>query len=448
MIPPFQPTFPNRHPHMRTSRLAPLIFPALLLAAAPCDAQQRETSRSRTVTSSERTVLRGDMIGVFSTNGKSEHVWIETEKGIDVRAGGEIVLREDGAEVESIPPGGYLTVQQRLGSATHRAEWHPAAGGGVARSYTVNGERRAFAEARPWLDRFFPEVMSTTSIGARARFARVLARRGVSGVLDEAAAAESGATRQVFLEGLAERDLSPAETQRFIQALGGISSGSTRRDLLLKTSARRPLTADQWTAWLAAASTLSSGSDRRELLNGAVAKYPRGRALPDGFFRALDGISSSSDRREVLTRLLAVRGGEPGTLGGVLASTAKLPSSSDRRDVLQQAAQLAIPAAAVPQYLHVVGGSSSSSDRRDALAALLRNRAALQTGPAAAAWLGEVKRLPSDSDKTTLLMGAIGRLPKDRQTRAAFSEALETVSSDSDYNQIATAYLRSQTERS
>jgi hypothetical protein len=429
---------------MRTSRLAPLLFSALLLASAPCGAQQREASRTVT----ERTVLRGDMRGVLSSQGKTEHVWIDTEKGIDVRAGGELVLREDGAEVESILPAGYLTMQQRLGSATHRAEWRPAAGGGVARSYTVNGERRPFAEARPWLDRFFPEVMNTTSIGARARFARVLARRGVSGVLDEAAAAESDATRQVFLEGLAERDLSPAETQRFIQALGGISSGSTRRELLLKTAARRPLTADQWTSWLAAASTVSSGSDRRELLNGAAAKYPRGRALPDGFFRALDGISSSSDRREVLTRLLAVRGGEPGTVGSVLASTAKLGSSSDRREVLEKAAALPIPAGAVPQYLHVVAGSSSSSDRRDALAALLRNRAALQTGPAAAAWLGEVKRLSSDSDKTTLLMGAIGRLPSDRQTRAAFSEALETVSSDSDYNRIATAYLRSQTERS
>ncbi len=447
MIPPSQPTIPHRHPHMRTSRLAPLIFSALLLAAAPCDAQQREASRSRTVTSSERTVLRGDMVGVFSTNGKSEHVWIDTERGIDVRAVGELVLREDAAEVESIPPGGYLTMQQRLGSATHRAEWHPAPGGGVARSYTVDGERRDFAQARPWLDRFFPEVMNTTSIGARARFARVLARRGVSGVLDEAAAAENGPTRKVFLEGLAERDLSPAETQRFIQALGGISSGSTRRDLLLKTAAR-PLTADQWTAWLAAASTVSSGSDRRELLHGAAARYPRGRALPDGFFRALDGISSSSDRREVLTKLLAVRGGEPGTLGGVLASTAKLTSSSDRRDVLQQAAKLSIPAAAVPQYLHVVAGSSSSSDRRDALAALLRNRAALQTGPAAAAWLGAVKQLSSDSDKAPLLLAAIGRLPADRQTRAAFSEALESVSSDSEYNQIATAYLRSQAERS
>ena len=171
MIPPSQPTIPNRHPHMRTSRLALLIFSALLLAAAPCDAQQREASRSRTVT--ERTVLRGDMIGVFSSQGKTEHVWIETEKGIDVRASGELVLREDGAEVESIPPAGYLTMQQRLGSAVHRAEWHPAAGGGVTRSYTVNGERRDFAEARPWLDRFFPEVMRTTSIGARARLPRL-----------------------------------------------------------------------------------------------------------------------------------------------------------------------------------------------------------------------------------------------------------------------------------
>lgn len=433
MIPPSQPTFPNRHPHMRTSRLAPLLLPALLLAAAPCDAQQSRTTY---------------MSGVVSTNGKTEHVWIDTEKGIEVRAGGEVVLREDAADVESLPPGGYLTVQQRLGSATHRAEWHPAAGGGVTRGYTVNGERRDFAEARPWLDRFFPEIMRTTSIGARSRFARVLARRGVSGVLDEAAAAESGRTREVFLEGLAERDLSPAETQRFLQVVGGVSSGSTRRELLLKTAARRQLTADQWTSWLAAASGVSSGSDRRELLHGAAAKYPRGRALPAGYFRALDGISSSSDRREVLTRLLAVRGSEPGTLGSVLASAAKLSSSSDRREVLERAAQLPIPADALPQYLQVVAGAGSSSDRRDALAALLRNRAALQTGPAAVAWLGAVKQVSSDSDKAELLTAAIGRLPTDRATRAAFSEVLETVSSDSEYNRIATAYLRSQTERS
>ncbi len=433
MIPPSQANFPNRHPHMRTSRLAPLLFPVLVLAAAPCDAQRSHTTY---------------MEGVISTNGKVEHVWMDTEKGIDVRAGGELDLRDGVADVQGIPAGGYLTVQQRVGSATHRAEWRPAAGGGVARSYTVDGVRRDFAEARPWLERFFPEIERHTSIGARARFARVLAARGASGVLEEAAAAESGPTRQVFLEGLAERDLTPAETQRFLQALGGISSNSTRRDLLLKTAARRRLTADQWSSWLAAASTVTSGSDRRELLRGAVKGYPRGRALPAGFFRSLDGISSSSDRREVLTALLAARGGEPGTLAGALASTAKLTSSSDRREVLEEAAALPVAAAAVPQYVDVVAGTSSSSDRRDALAALLRNRAALQTAPAAVAWLGAVKQLSGDSDKAALLMTAVGRLPADRRTRAAFTETLESLSSDSEYNRIATAYLRSQTERS
>ena len=430
MTTPPEPTFPTRPLHMRNSHIVLLLFLApLLAAAAPCDAQQA-----------------GYKSGVSSDGGKIEYVWLDDSKGIEVRASGELDLREDAPDVEGISPRGYLIVQQRVGSALHRAEWRPAAGGGVARSYTIDGRRRDFTEARPWLDRFFPEVLRHTSIDVRARFRRVLAQRGVAGVLEEAAAAGSGRTRELFLEGLAERDLTPSETQRFLQALGGVSSSSTRRELLLKI-ARRPLTADQWTSWLTAASSATSDGDRADLLRRAVARYPRNRPLPDAFYRALDGISSSAFRRDVLTNLVTTRGAEPGTLDGAMAAIAKLSSSSERREMLLQVAKLPFPDGALPQYLRLAG-SLASSDRREVLAAMIHNPTVLRTGPAAVAWLGAVKQLSSDSDKAVLLIGAIGRLPADRSVRAAYSEALETVSSDTYYNQIATAYLRSQAERS
>jgi|GEM_PF-3086200 len=424
------------HTLMRTRIFAVLLFAAPLLAAGPCEAQDPGSGTGS-------LVVRGTMVGEHSRGGRTEHVWIDTGKGIEVRAHGEIALSEDGREVERVSEGGYLIVQQQEGGAVHRAEWRPA-DGGMRRSYSVDGTQRSFEEARPWLGRFLPEVASSTSIGARARFERVLARRGVAGVLAEAEATESASARQVFLEGLLERDLTPSETERYLRAAAASGSSSTTRDILLKMAAKRTLSAGQWDAWLQSAGSVSSSSDRRDLLRRAVAGYPREQALPGVFFRTLDGMGSSSDRRDVLRSVLASRGGEPGTALRTLASTAKLGSSSDRRDVLRDVAKVSLSGDAVSLYLQVVGGTGSSSDRREALTALLSNPTVTRSPAASVAWLGAVKGVGSDSDRASLLLAAVDRLPTDREVRTAFADAVETLSSDSNYNRVAGAFLRSQ----
>ncbi|HEV2148445.1 MAG TPA: hypothetical protein VGR37_13670 [Longimicrobiaceae bacterium] len=421
----------------------PTIRPAALLCllpfftAAPCDAQET------------RTMSNQNVLGVISMNGKTEHVWIDTRKGIEVRAGGLVALREDAPDVERLAENGYLTVQQQVGSARHRAEWRAAPGGGMTRTYTVDGERRSFAEARPWLDRFFPEILRTTSIGAEARAQRILAERGVSALIAEIPRLESGSVRKVYVEeALRSGRLRPEDTRALLQGIAGISSSSDKREMLSVLAGSHGGTAEFWPEWLRAVGTVSSGSDRRELLAKAVRELPHDQAPPAALFTALDGIPSSSDRREVLLALVAKWGGSAPTLQRTLGSTARLNSSSDRREVLGKAAKSPALGSVLPQYLDVVEGMGSSSDRREALGAVLRNPALPQSRDASVQWLRAVGKTKSDSDKATLLMSAVDRLPADRAVRAAFAAAVETISSDTYYNQVATAFLRSQVGRS
>ena len=417
---------------MQTIRLTALLCLLPLVAARPCDGQESRPYY---------------MSGIISTKGKTEHVWIDTNKGIEVRANGLVTLREDAPEVERLSDGGYLIVQQKVGSARHRAEWHGAPGG-ITRGYTVNGEPRSFAEARPWLARFFPEMLRATSIGAEARARRILEERGVSALVAEIPRMEGGQARRIYAqEALRSGRLRPEDTRALLQGITAITSSSDKRDVLSALTAAHGVTTGFWPEWLRAAETVSSGSDRRDLLTEAVKELPRDQAPPAALFTALDGISSSSDRREVLIPLVTRWGGSAQTLQRALGSTVRLGSSSDRREVLGQVARSPAVGSVLPQYFGVVEGMSSASDRREALAALLRSPALPQSRDAFVPWLRAVGSLKSDSDKATLLMEAIQRLPRDRAVGAAFTAAVETISSDTYYNQVATAYLRSQTGR-
>ena len=201
---------------MRPRNLFRLGFGALLIAS-PCRAQETHVSAGQSTDAHDRT----------------SHLWINQRLGLKVRVGPQVVLREDGRDVESLGVNGFLTLEERVGSTTRVADYRPAPGGGVRRTYTVNGQRRDFSEARSWLDRFFPVVLRNSRIDDLSRFERVLAREGVAGVLTAVERITNPEIKAVYLEALAwRRRLTQAEAQRFTRAVESIHSESARQQLM------------------------------------------------------------------------------------------------------------------------------------------------------------------------------------------------------------------------
>jgi hypothetical protein len=374
---------------------------ALLLLGAPLALPASSAAQG--------TVSRNIIINNGPESGGERLFWLDTHRGIEVRARGEVGLTDDGREVESLEEGGYLTLRE----GDRRIEYRRPGSGGIERRYFRDGREAALdADARAWAARFLDEVSRTTSVGARARFRRILAREGAAGVLAEVPRIESGSIRKMYLtELVASGRLRPQDTRRVLELTRGLSSSSGQRDVLLALLDRRMISGDLWSDWLRATASVSSNNTRSALLTRAVDELRSG-PLPAAYFEAVRSISSSADRRAVLVKTAeAVPGLEP----------------------------------SVPHYLDAVVEIGSSSEQRAALLALLTRQ---RLSPASLGqWLRTVAKVGSDSEKEALLMAAVDRLPRDRATAAAFNEAAESIGSDTRYNRVVTAYLRRQATR-
>lgn len=418
---------------MRTISLLSALLVAPLLASGPCTAQDTADAPRGTEGVYTRTIDQKD----------NELFWIDTEKGIEVRSRGEVVLTGDTRGVARLSPDGYLILQEERGGAVRRMEYRPGAGGEVVRRYLEGGERKApGAAAEAWASGLLEQVARSSTIGARARARQILAREGVAGVLAEIPRLERGSVKNVYVaEVLGSGELRPEDNRRLLKLVEEMSPSSAQREILRTMLAGQKGRDGHWADWLRTVGTLSSSPDRRELLKDAVEAIPQETALPAPFFEVLDGMSSSSDRRTVLFAVVAKRPGDAPSLERVMRSTSRLTSSSDKREVLKRVATTAREVdPLVPAYLEVVRGMDSSSNQREALSPLLARRGLSEASYVA--WLRAVGRLDSDPDKGRLLMASIGRLPDTRTVRTAFQEAAETIRTNSTYNQVVTAYLR------
>ena len=124
----------------------------------------------------------------------------------EVWVDGDVTFSDDDRTVARIAAGGFLHVEERLGFRTRRVTVEPSSGGGVQVIHTVNGRSQPDdEESHDELARLFLRVIRLTAIGAEPRVDRLLAERGVDGVLDELAHIEGSRANSRYLTALLQQ---------------------------------------------------------------------------------------------------------------------------------------------------------------------------------------------------------------------------------------------------
>ena len=286
------------------------------------------------------------LLALLATPGAAQHrsvsvnnsQWTHTSTDhghrLEIRATGEVELNEEGDWVESLPSGGRLVVEEEGRGPERRAEFRPE-GSGVRVVYFVDGRERAMdAEGQAWVRRTLGHAAREGGLGADRRVARIRARRGVAGVLEEIGRIRSDVGRRQYFAALFRGDpLRDDEFARSLREVGRIGSDVEKR--LVLTGAMGAARGRRLASLLEAAGTIDSDVETRLVLSQVVAGHSlEDETARDAFFAALDGMGSDVERRLLLSSLVSRETPSRALLLDALRSARRIGSDVEKRLVL------------------------------------------------------------------------------------------------------------------
>ncbi|HWK89259.1 MAG TPA: hypothetical protein VNP72_04665 [Longimicrobium sp.] len=352
--------------------LKPVLLAALLLAA-PAAAQ--------------RTSHHGESHIVQEHNGHRTEVSLR----------GQVEFNDEGDWVESVSSDGRLIVEGRRNGVERRMEFTDG-GRGPRIRYWVDGDaRQVDARAREWARGNILRAVREGGFGAERRVARIRARRGVNGVLEEIGHIRNDTGRRIYYLALLEGP--PMSTAEFVRVMGDVG--------------RR----------------MGSDTETRIVLHGAIDEAGDGPRLA-ALMRALRGVESDVETRIVLHRLAEDgRLRDAGTREAFFAAVGSLGSDTERRIVLHRLAEGGLDASLRPAFFNAVGDFDSDTERRIVLTSLMRSDAQEAVIVDAIQAAGDMS---SDTEKRIVLSQVPAGRMRSRRVTDAYRAVVRSMSSDTE----------------
>lgn len=360
-----------------------LLVLAALMTAAPLHAQRSERH-----------------LGQTSTYVSEEHDGRREE----LRMIGRVEFNEEGSWVVSVFPASSLRIEERGRGVDRRLEFTRALMGGVRVRYWENGDERAMnAESRAWAGRMVLRAVREGGLGASRRVARIRAREGVDGVLDEIALIGGDTGKRLYYTALLQGEaLSNAEFDRVMaDAARRLSSDTETRLVLFTALEQAGGSAARQTAVIRALSSVDSDTEVRLVLFRALElSAPRDPGTIQAFFRAVSGLSSNTERRLVLTRL-AEGGLTPAMREPFFAAVEEMSSDTERRLVLSRVLSEQPRASMVVSALRAAASMRSDTEKRLVLSQVPSQH--LGSDVVVAAYRQVLRTMSSDSERSLAL---------------------------------------------
>lgn len=153
------------------------------LLGRPLDAPARLSSRTGfALCATAGVVLLFGLEGCRPAQRLQSEIEITGPEGrFQLDASGVVVWARNHDDVHSVGPGGFVTVREIRGDSTYQVDFRRGPGGGLQRTWTVNGEKRPYDhEARTWQARALPRVAAVVDTGGARRVFRPLHRLHLS----------------------------------------------------------------------------------------------------------------------------------------------------------------------------------------------------------------------------------------------------------------------------
>jgi len=246
-------------------------------------------------------------------------------------------FNDDYTDVESIMPGGSFRISEEREGVARRLEITREADGQLKRVYALGGEARPYdAAARAWLAKLLSETVAGSGYDAPGRVVKVLAKRGVDGVLTEIARLKTDYARRVYASALIERGkLNGAQLAKLLgQMARDITSDYEKATLLIKAVHLDVNDAGGRSAFFEATNTIKSDYERRRVLSALFKRSDLSRETLLLAVKIVDGMDSDYEKANVLIGAARVKAADEEVDSAIRKAALALKSDHERGRVL------------------------------------------------------------------------------------------------------------------
>ena len=408
--------------------------------------------------------------------GNSYTVWSGSDCYVKIQLFGKVKFNADESDVSELSRGGRIEFTTGEGS-TDRVYTVKEEGGSLVRRYTINGkETPVTEEVEKWRSELILAYIRQSAYDAEGRARRIMAARGVDGVLAEIEQITSDyAAGRYFGAIIAGSKLDDATTAKVVSAaghhlesdyelgkvlkavpvssLGGpaalgayveatetIESDYELGRTLARVLSSGPQNQEVTKALLKRASTMDSDHELAELLLGLVATGSVKGEATVAYIDAIPTIESDYEKQRVLTAIVPALAGNPRMLAQSLRTAATIESDYSLSEYLKQFLTVTtLSGELIAPFFEAVTSIESDYNQQEVLVAALGR----SSGPEVVTQvINATKRIESDHSQAEVLLAAITRGLTPEQKTLLKSVARGGIESDYDRARVLDALER------
>lgn len=311
---------------------------------------------------------------------QSTSTWIIQDDGeksrLEIR--GKVEFSDDYTDVVSVSEGGWVIVEEVTKGQSRRYEVRQDSAGQITRTFYLNGTARPLDEnAKTWLAKFVLYAVRQGGFDAEKRVGRILAQRGVAGVLAEINQISSSYAKRIYFDQLIKQGNLDAAALRDVlrQAAREISSDYEQAQLLIAVA---PVLTGKDVAmqpFFDAVATIKSDYEHSRVLKKLLKQETPSSAMLVLVASSTKDISSDYERRSVLTALARTRIQSEEVLRLLLDSATQMSSDYEKATLLVEVSNVYTGDARLKDaFLKAVETIKSDYERGRVLSRLLKNK--------------------------------------------------------------------------
>jgi len=356
------------------------------------------------------------IVGLYAQKSRDETQstmrWEHTDDGLKRRfeTRGKPEFTDDYTDIKSVPEGGWVIIEEHRDSQSLRYEVRRDATGQITRTFYVNGALRPMdATTKSWLAKFVLDVVRQGGFDADKRVQRILAQRGVSGVLAEIDQISGDYAKRIYYQELIKQ---------------GNLDATALRDVLRQM-----------------ARVISSDYEQSQLLIAVAPMLTGKEAAIQPFFDAVATIGSDYEHSRVLKAVLKQSTPSKALLTLIAASTKTISSDYEKAGVLKGVAAVYLDDPTLRElFFQTVASIDSDYERRGVLTALVKTRN--QSEEVLRLLLDAATVISSDYEKATFLVEVSNVYTGDTRLKSAFLKAVESIKSDYERGRVLSTLLK------
>ncbi|HEU4509151.1 MAG TPA: hypothetical protein VFR78_12970 [Pyrinomonadaceae bacterium] len=306
--------------------------------------------------------------------------WINQDddhkRSLEIR--GKAEFNDDYTDVVSVTEGGFVIVEEQRGRESQRYEVRRDMGGQLTRVFYVNGAAAQMDQtAKRWVAELVLNAVRQGGIDTEKRVTRILAQRGVPGVLAEIEQIKGDWAKRRYYETLIKQADLDANALRDVlrQAGGAMSSDYEKSQLLIGIA---PMLTGKEAAiqpFFDAVATISSDYEHGRVLKSVMKKETPSSAVLVLIAASSKNMSSDYERRGVLSALVKTKNQSEEVLKLLLDSAAAMSSDYEKATLLVEVSNVYTGDTRLKSaFLKVVESIKSDYERGRVLSALLKNK--------------------------------------------------------------------------